>query len=135
MLRKFDCVLSPDFSLYLNMPMAVKIWNVYRSRAIGSFWQSQGLNVIPTLQWADPATYDFCFSGIGKGGMVAVSTLGTAKGRMSKYLWKAGMGEAIKKLRPHTIIIYGSPIPFNFGDINVIYYENETIKRLRGYGR
>ena len=31
-LAEFECVLTPDFSLYLDMPMAMKIWNVYRSR-------------------------------------------------------------------------------------------------------
>ncbi len=25
-LRKFSCVLTPDFSLYLDMPRAMKIW-------------------------------------------------------------------------------------------------------------
>ena len=29
LLSKFECVLSPDFSLYMDMPMAMKIWNVY----------------------------------------------------------------------------------------------------------
>ena len=85
LLRPFQCVLSPDFSLYTDMPLAMKIWNVYRSRLIGSFWQKQGLNVVPTLQWAEPRTFDFCFSGIEPGGMVAVSTLGAAKHRVSKF--------------------------------------------------
>ena len=26
-LREFPCALTPDFSLYLDMPMAMKIWN------------------------------------------------------------------------------------------------------------
>lgn len=135
MLRPFHSVLSPDFSLYTDMPMAVKIWNVYRSRLIGSYWQKTGLNVIPTLQWAEPATYGFCFDGIQPGGVVAVSTLGAAKGRLRKCLWQAGMREAVKRLRPSSILLYGSPIPFDFGGIDVYHYENETIKRLRSYGR
>ena len=135
MLKRFDCVLSPDFSLYTDMPLAVKIWNVYRSRVIGAFWQSQGLNVVPTLQWANPITFDFCFNGIPTGAMVAVSTLGAAKGRISRQMWTAGMKEAIRQLHPSTILLYGSPIDFDFGNIKVIRYENETIKRLRSYGR
>lgn len=135
LLKRFPCVLSPDFSLYTDMPLAMKIWNVYRSRALGAYWQRNGLNVIPTLQWADPATFDFCFSGIEKGGMVAVSTLGAAKERLSRQFWMAGMREAIQQVRPQTIILYGSPIDFDFGDINIIRYENETIERLRSYGR
>ncbi len=134
MLRRFECVLTPDFSIYTDMPMAMKIWNVYRSRALGAFWQSQDLKVIPTLQWANPLTFDFCFSGIEPGGMVAVSTLGAAKGRLSRQMWQAGMKEAIRKLHPNTILLYGSPIDFDFGGIRVVRYENETIKRLRNHG-
>lgn len=135
LLRPFQCVCAPDFSLYVDMPLAMKIWNVYRCRAIGAFWQSQGLNVIPTLQWAEPRTFDFCFTGIEPCGMVAVSTLGAAKNRFSRQMWQAGMKEAIRQLYPTTILLYGSPIDFDFGNIKVICYENETIKRLRHYGR
>ena len=135
LLRPFQCVLSPDFSLYADMPLAMKVWNVYRSRAIGAYWQAQGLNVVPTLQWAEPRTFDFCFAGIEPGGMVAVSTLGSAKGRLSRQMWTAGMKEAVRQLQPKTLLLYGSPIDFDFGNIKVICYGNETIERLRNHGR
>ena len=135
LLKQFRCVCSPDFSLYTDMPMAMKIWNVYRSRTIGAYWQKRGLNVVPTLQWAEPATFGFCFQGIAKNAMVAVSTLGAAKGRLSRQIWIAGMNEAIRQLHPSAVLLYGSPIEFDFGNINVIHYENETIKRMRNYGR
>lgn len=64
MLRKYSFVCAPDFSLFIDMPLAVKIWNVYRSRLITSYWQQKGLNIVPVLQWADPCTFDFCFFGI-----------------------------------------------------------------------
>ncbi len=135
LLRPFQCVLSPDFSLYTDMPLAMKIWNVYRSRLIGSFWQKQGLNVVPTLQWAEPRTFDFCFSGIEPGGMVAVSTLGAAKHRVSKCFWQAGMSEAVRRLKPKTVLLYGTPVDFDFGDVKVVPYPNNVIERLRRYGR
>lgn len=33
-LKQYDCVLTPDFSLYMDMPRAMKVWNIYRSRSI-----------------------------------------------------------------------------------------------------
>lgn len=33
-LKQYDCVLTPDFSLYMDMPIAMKVWNIYRSRSI-----------------------------------------------------------------------------------------------------
>lgn len=48
-LREYDCVLTPDFSLYLDMPIAMKIWNTFRSRLIGQMCQDAGCTVIPTV--------------------------------------------------------------------------------------
>ena len=31
-LREYDCILTPDFSLYMDMPMPMKIWNIYRRK-------------------------------------------------------------------------------------------------------
>ena len=135
MLRKYRFVCAPDFSLYLDMPMAAKIWNVYRSRLITAYWQSMGLKVVPVLQWADPKTWDFCFEGINKGGTVAVSTLGAAKHRLSRQIWIAGMKEAVRQLHPDVILLYGVPIDFDFGNIEVVHYNNEVIERRLIYGR
>ena len=65
-LAGYDCILSPDFSLYMDMPYAMKIWNVYRSRLIGQYYQSCGIKVIPTISWAEAETFEFCFDGIEK---------------------------------------------------------------------
>ena len=35
MLSRFACVLTPDFSCYLDMPEPMQRWNVYRGRAVG----------------------------------------------------------------------------------------------------
>lgn len=135
MLGRYRFVCAPDFSLYLDVPAAVKIWNVYRSRLLTAYWQKCGLNVVPTLQWAEPHTWQFCFKGIAPGGTVAVSTLGAAKHKLSRQIWTAGMREAIKQLHPDTIILYGTPIDFDFGPIDVIHYSNEVIERRMSYGR
>lgn len=50
MLKKYAFVCAPDFSMYLDMPLAMKIWNVYRSRMVASYWQRNGVRVVPTLQ-------------------------------------------------------------------------------------
>ena len=34
-LSEYQCIFTPDFSLYTDMPIAMKIWNIYRSRLIG----------------------------------------------------------------------------------------------------
>lgn len=49
LLFDYDCILSPDFSLYMDMPMSLKIWNVYRNRFLGAYYQREGLRVVPIV--------------------------------------------------------------------------------------
>ena len=58
------------------MPMPIKIYNTFRSRWCGAYLQSNGVKVIPTLAWGGPETFWFCFDGVEKKSVVAVSTLG-----------------------------------------------------------
>lgn len=129
-LAEYDGILSPDFSLYMDMPMPMKIWNVYRSRQIGAYYQSKGLNVIPTLSWAEPESFEFCFKGIEPGGVVSVSTIGVKKSAID--VWTAGMKEAIKQCDPIMVIEYGGDIGFDYGDIKVKRYSNRVIDDWRG---
>lgn len=129
-LSKFDCVLTPDFSLYLDMPMAMKIWNRYRSQLIGQMCQDAGLIVIPTLTWAEPETYDFCFDGIPKYSTVATSTVGVMREESSREIWQDGMHEALKRLRPKNVICYGTPIDgFDFGKAKVTYIKARAFEK------
>lgn len=120
-LSQFDCVLTPDWSLYMDMPIAMQIWNVYRSRLIGQMMQDEGITVIPTLSWSSRDSYEFCFDGIKPGGAVSVSTVGVMTSKEAQEIWADGMSEAIERLCPKRIIMYGSKPDFDFGDIDVKY--------------
>lgn len=105
-LRQYECVLSPDFSLYMDMPMPMKIWNIYRSRQIGNYWQSKGLRVIPIISWAEKETFDFCFKGIPKGSIVSISTIGVKRNKEALKIWQDGMDAMIEEIEPSTILVY-----------------------------
>lgn len=134
-LKQYECILSPDFSLYMDMPMPMKIWNIYRSRLIGQYYQSQGIKVIPTLSWAEEETFEFCFEGIPKGSIVSISTIGVKKNKEALKIWKAGVDELIRRIEPSTILIYGGKLDYDYGDIKVIYYENQVTERMIKNGR
>lgn len=119
-LKQFPCALTPDFSLYMVMPLAMKVWNVYRSRLIGQIMADAGIPVIPTLQWAGPETYSFVFDGIEGGGTVAVSTVGVMKDAEAKKTWRAGMEKALEYIQPKTVVCYGAKIDFDFGKVDVV---------------
>lgn len=125
----FQCFISPDFSLYMDMTRPTKIWNIYRSRLIGAYYQKKGITVIPTVNWAEPETYDFCFKGLEKGGTIAVSTISCKEDPACLKMWLDGMAETMKQLKPKTILMYGGKIDFDFGKTKVIYYENHQLEK------
>jgi len=131
-LKEYECFLSPDFSLYMDMTRANKIWNIYRSRLIGAFYQARGIKVIPTISWAEKETFEFCFKGLQKGGVVAVSTIGVKEHEEALQVWKDGMEEMIKQIKPKTILVYGGKLDFDYGKIKVVYFENKVTERMSG---
>ena len=129
-LKKYECILSPDFSLYMDMPIPMKIWNIYRSRLIGQYYQERGIKVIPTLSWAEKETFDFCFEGIPQGSIVSISTIGVKRNKEALKIWKDGVDELIKRIKPSTILIYGGKLEYDYEDIQVKYYENKVTERM-----
>lgn len=99
--------LTPDFSLWRDMPRAAQIWNTYRSRWCGAYWQSQGAQVIPTACWASPDTFDFCFDGIPQRSIVAISSVGIRANEIDKALYRAGIEELIRRTDPQLMLCYG----------------------------
>lgn len=126
-LSRFDCLLTPDFSLYLEMPLVMQMWNVYRSRLIGRQWQNMGLVVIPTVSWADERSFAFCFDGLPRKSTVSISTIGVKK---DTKIFKNGLDEMIERINPSRILLYGGIIDYNFKNIEVIEYKNKVTERM-----
>ncbi|MBB1080231.1 DUF4417 domain-containing protein [Limosilactobacillus sp. STM2_1] len=132
-LKQFDCVLTPDFSLYRDMPLSMMIWNIYRSRLLGQLMQRQGLTVIPTVSWADKRSFDFCFDGLPSRSTLSISTIGVKKSNEANRMWQRGVLEMIRRLHPKQLLVYGGEVDFIFPeDIEIVYYKNNNIERLRG---
>lgn len=129
-LAAFDCVLTPDFSLYTDMPIAMQLWNTYRSRLIGQMMQNWGYTVIPTVSWADADSYDFCFDGIPTKSTVAISTIGVKKSQQRIKIWQNGMDAMIDRLQPSRILVYGGAIEYDYKGVEVVYFGNDTIERM-----
>lgn len=96
-------VMSPDFSLYIGMPLPMMMWNTYRSRMVGNLWAAMGLNVIPTVTWADEKSLPFCFNGIAKGSIVAVSDVGIQNNK-ERYYFDLGYHLMIEVIKPKQIL-------------------------------
>ena len=100
-------VLTPDFSLYSDFPIAAQIWNTYRNRWLGAYWHSEGRVIIPTITWSEPRSYDFCFDGIASESPVAVSTQGVKANKGAYEFFKHGYREMMNRIKPRFVVCYG----------------------------
>lgn len=133
-LRGFKCVLTPDFSLYMDMPDAMQRWNRYRSQALGLYWEREGLTVVPTLSWAQPESYEFSFKGVPRRSTIAVSTVGVKDDPSALSVWLDGMRRAMGELEPKRVLLYGGDVGFDFGPAEVVRYSNTVTERM-GHGK
>lgn len=102
--------LSPDFSLFVGDPLAIQIWNTYRNRWLGRYWQERGIKVIPSITWSDEESYDFCFAGVEKGSTVAISTVGANK-KDTRQGFIDGFEIMLEAIEPELVLVYGEAAP------------------------
>ena len=128
-LKQYKAVLTPDFSMYVEMPIALQLFSTFKNRWVGAYLQENGISVIPTVRWGDLTSFNFCFDGIEKGSTVAVSTLGVKK---EKSHFMLGYNEMLSRIKPSKIICYGKPFDEMKGDIIEVDY-SETNNLSKGY--
>lgn len=118
--------LTPDYSLYREMPYWHQVENIGKSRWCGAYWQSKGKLVIPTISWSGPSNIEICTSGIEKGCVIAISTVGC---RTAKFDFLLGYDKAVKILEPAKIICVGKPFKEIENDVVYVPY-SRTAKIL-----
>lgn len=122
-LKEFGVVLTPDFSTYLDFPKAIQIFNHYRKHWCGAYWQSLGVNVIPTIGWGDHDSYDWCFDGEPEGGIVSVSNVGIMRDKEGRKLFMDGYKEMLTRLQPKEVLFFGHIFDDYPGPVHYIQYQ------------
>ncbi len=107
-LSKFEGVITPDYSVYYDMPFSMQIWNIFRSRAVGAWLQTRGVRVIPNIRFGDQRTFECCCDGISKHSVIAIGTLGCLKVKNYRNIIEHGIEYVAERLQPETIVLYGS---------------------------
>ncbi len=109
-----NILLSPDCSVYRNAPLAVQLANIYRNRAFGSYYQRQGIYVIPQVRWGSELTYNagangerLAFLGIEKHSIVAIGAYGCTRYKDDRYHFQAGLEAMLAELVPEIVLVYG----------------------------
>jgi len=119
-LKKFAYVLSPDFSPYADMPRVLQLYNIYRNKWCGRYWQDHGITVIPTITLGDSEFFDVVCSGIPKHSTIAISTMG--EGRWGKFRGLFSLWDTIQEqLQPEKIILYGKDLSKELSGDNIVF--------------
>ena len=137
-LQHFAGIITPYFSTCQDFPEPLKIYNTYRMRAFGYWYGKLGGNVINNVRWGTPETYTYCFNGIPKNSIVAIGTCGGSPRKLiDRKRFEDGLAEMVKKLNPHTIIVYGSAKyncfeKLKIQGINIIEFPSRTARAFEG---
>lgn len=105
--QSFAAVITPDFSLYRNLPRHQRIFHTWSNRAVGALYQSHGIKVIPNIRWSSDEDFAFCFDGVPIGSTVAVSAHGCCARREDRAYFRRGLEEMMRQVEPATVIVHG----------------------------
>lgn len=141
-LCKFPGIITPDCSLYRDMPLILQMANTYMSRSIGCYLQEQGMNVIPNVRWGDERSYrpgitdvPFAFLGIEKHSILSVSTYGCIRGIENKKHFHDGFHSMLEFLKPEIVLVHGAMPADVFFDVpstfQCVHYEDWTTQKRK----
>lgn len=111
--QKWGGVCTPDFSLWWSLPLAIKIYNVYRSRWVARYWQEYGIKILPTLVGGGDPSSPIMVAGMPHRppvvGCQCRANIGTtdAEKRETLEIWCATINAQNKAIEPENVFIYG----------------------------
>lgn len=127
--KRFESVLTPDCTLMVGQSRCLQETNTYMNRAVGFFLQKNGIRIIPNIRWSDESSFEYCFLGVPKGKMVAVSTHGCIKTQRQKELFRTGFSAMLDALEPPIVLVHGYTPESIFGpfkdDVAIYRYPSQ----------
>lgn len=105
---QYGAVVCPDFSMHREMPRHERIRSSWASRAIGAYFQTHGLKVVPNVRWAFGEDLSFALDGLPMNSAIAVSTQTLCRNRDSMSIFRQGLRVVMEELQPDGVLLYGS---------------------------
>ncbi len=111
-LTQFEGVICPDPTITVGGSKTINQAQVYFSRAVGFYLQKNGIFAIPCVRWGDSSTYDYCFLGVPKYYIIAISTHGCISpckenNNELRNAFIRGLPVMFERLKPKYVIVYG----------------------------
>lgn len=137
-LKNSNGIISPDFSLYANMPRAYQVFQVYKTRFIESYYSNKGVKVIPRITWSDKESLDYVLDGLDNIEVFAVTTNGLKYYKELQKEFIENLLYVIEKLNTKKVLIIG----FEFEElkilkdkVEIIFFDNykqQAYKKIQG---
>ena len=107
-LRAFAGVISPDFSLYRNMPKAQKINNTFRNQLLGAWLQANGLEVITNVRVSGRDSVAYALAGTPRHSTLALGLHGCTKDVTNRSHVIEEICLMCEVCEPVNLVVYGS---------------------------
>lgn len=121
-LRKYEGLITTDYSMLPEMLPGQIIWNCTRNRIMAFYLQQQGFNIIPVASWSNSDDFDWCFDGLPEDSSIAISSNGCMSSPYGKRILLGGVAELQKRKKPYKLIVCGRHIEELDIYDNVMYY-------------
>jgi len=125
-LAKFSFVTSPDPTLYASNAEHMRLNTIWRSRAIASYFEYRGLNVIPQIRWTIDSDLDAALAGLRHGSVVAVSNHGCYRSSANKKEFCRGLSRLLEQVAPSQLLLHGTD---DFKTRSIRWCDTEKIHR------
>lgn len=129
-LANYPMTVSPDFSVYENLALPQKLWNIFRNKLLAAWWQYNGIKVIPNVSWIYGKDYTMSFDGWPRHSVIAVNSTGINGVERCKKMWLEGYQVMLETLNPTHILRYGGYIEGECENIST-YYDNDNKKLVK----
>ena len=133
-LRKYKCVIAPDYSVFLDTSVTLNAWTIYRSSVLAYYFQQNGIEVIPNMSVSFGKTKMASIEALPDKSVLSVCTLKANHNYFTQRIMRQYIREVIDAKHPTTLMIYGHQIEIS-AKIPVFYYENSTISRMKQWNK
>jgi hypothetical protein len=107
-LGSFAGVISPDFSVYRNIPVAQKIDHIYRNQLLGARMQADGASVIANVRLSGRSSIPYALAGAPRRSTIAIGLHGCTKDKSNRPYVIEEVAIICEELSPSSIVAYGS---------------------------
>ena len=121
-LKRFEGVITTDYSMLPEMLPGQIIWNCTRNRAMAYYLQQEGFNIVPTASWCTEEDFEWCFDGLPENSSIAITTNGCMSSPYGRRMLLAGTEELYRRKAPSHLIVCGRPTAELDKFENVVYY-------------